>query len=57
MAHPLIYFNLTSQPTRTKMGLLNHPEAIRRRGELKCLKANGAELRGHRVYWRKDVDP
>jgi DNA phosphorothioation-associated putative methyltransferase len=41
-----------------KWGLLDDLEAIRRyRQWLKCLKANGAEVRGHRVYWRKDVDP
>lgn len=28
-----------------------------RRGWLKCLEEHYAELRGHRLVWRKDADP
>ena len=28
-----------------------------RRGWQKCLEAHCAELKGHRVVWRKDADP
>lgn len=49
------FVRLTQQ--EGKWGLLDDLEAIRRRrGWLKCLEANCAEVRGHRVYWRKDVD-
>lgn len=50
------FCRLTQQ--EQKWGLLDNPEAIRRyRPWLKCLQDHGAEVRGHRVYWRKDVDP
>jgi len=39
-------------------GLLDDIKAIYdRRGWEKCLEEHGAELRGHRVVWRKDADP
>ncbi|MEW6494563.1 MAG: DNA phosphorothioation-associated putative methyltransferase [Cyanobacteriota bacterium] len=39
-------------------GLLDHTSTIgTRKGWQKCLKEHCAELRGHRVYWRKDADP
>jgi len=39
-------------------GLLEHPSTIgTRKGWQKCLREHCAELRGHRVYWRKDADP
>jgi len=39
-------------------GLLDDFKAIRdRRGWLKCLAAQGAELKGHQLRWRKDIDP
>lgn len=39
-------------------GLLNQTSTIgTRKGWEKCLKDHCAELRGHRVYWRKDADP
>jgi hypothetical protein len=28
-----------------------------RQGWLKCLEVHCAELRGHRLVWRKDADP
>ena len=39
-------------------GLLDKTSTIgTRKGWQKCLKEHCAELRGHRVYWRKDADP
>lgn len=39
-------------------GLLDHTSTIGTlKGWQKCLKEYCAELRGHRVYWRKDADP
>jgi DNA phosphorothioation-associated putative methyltransferase len=39
-------------------GLLDNWKAISdRNGWLKCLEEHCAELRGHRVVWRKDADP
>jgi DNA phosphorothioation-associated putative methyltransferase len=39
-------------------GLLDNTSTIgTRKGWQKCLKEHCAELRGHRVYWRKDADP
>lgn len=39
-------------------GLLDSTSTIgTRKGWQKCLKEHCAELRGHRVYWRKDADP
>jgi DNA phosphorothioation-associated putative methyltransferase len=39
-------------------GLLDAVKKIGdRRGWLKCLEENCAELKGHRVIWRKDADP
>jgi DNA phosphorothioation-associated putative methyltransferase len=39
-------------------GLLDNTSTIGTRlGWQKCLKEYCAELRGHRVYWRKDADP
>lgn len=39
-------------------GLLDDAKAIsHRRGWLKCLKENCAQVQGHRVVWRKDADP
>ena len=39
-------------------GLLDDMRQIMdRRGWLKCLEENCAELKGHRVIWRKDADP
>ena len=39
-------------------GLLEYPSTIgTRKGWHKCLREHCAELRGHRVYWRKDADP
>lgn len=47
---------LTSQ--EKKWGLLNNFRAIKtRKGWLKCLQENCAEIRNYRVYWRKDADP
>ena len=41
-----------------KWGLLNQTNTIgTRKGWQKCLKEHCAELKGHRVYWRKDADP
>lgn len=50
------FAQLTSQ--EKKWGLLNDFRAIKtRKGWLKCLQENCAEIRNHRVYWRKDADP
>ena len=39
-------------------GLLDNMSAIHnRQGWEKCLAAHCAELKGHRVLWRKDADP
>jgi DNA phosphorothioation-associated putative methyltransferase len=39
-------------------GLVDDLSAIRtRKGWLKCLQEHCAEIRGHKVYWRKDADP
>ncbi|MDJ0516676.1 MAG: DNA phosphorothioation-associated putative methyltransferase [Trichodesmium sp. MO_231.B1] len=39
-------------------GLLNNFKQIQNRlGWLKCLEENCAEIKGHRVYWRTNVDP
>ncbi|MGD1713749.1 DNA phosphorothioation-associated putative methyltransferase [Dapis sp. BLCC M172] len=39
-------------------GLLNDLEQIENRlGWLKCLEKNCTEIKGHRVYWRTNVDP
>ncbi|MDE5068768.1 MAG: DNA phosphorothioation-associated putative methyltransferase [Trichodesmium sp. St19_bin2] len=39
-------------------GLLNNLKQIQNRlGWLKCLEENFAEIKGHRVYWRTNVDP
>jgi DNA phosphorothioation-associated putative methyltransferase len=39
-------------------GLLDHTSTIgTRKGWEKCLKEHCAEIRGNRVYWRKDADP
>ncbi len=39
-------------------GLLDDLSAIRtRKGWLKCLQEHCAEIRNHKVYWRKDADP
>ncbi|MFP4336618.1 MAG: DNA phosphorothioation-associated putative methyltransferase [Halothece sp.] len=39
-------------------GLLDDFKAIRdRRGWLKCLEEHGAELKNHKLHWRKDIDP
>ncbi len=41
-----------------KWGLLDHTSTIgTRKGWQKCLKEHCAEIKGHRVYWRKDADP
>jgi DNA phosphorothioation-associated putative methyltransferase len=49
-------FAKLSQQER-KWGLLDDVKAIfDRRGWVQCLADHGAELRGHRVIWRKDVD-
>jgi len=48
-------FAKLSQQER-KWGLLEDPKAIfDRRGWERCLAEHGAELRGHRVIWRKDA--
>jgi len=48
-------FAKLSQQER-KWSLLNDPKAIfDRRGWEQCLAKHGAELRGHRVVWRKDA--
>lgn len=42
----------------TDWGLLDHLGKVRdQRGWLKCLEEHCAELKGHRVVWRKDADP
>lgn len=42
----------------TAWGVLDNLKAIfDRRGWEQCLRDHGAELRGHRLVWRKDVDP
>ncbi|MEB3340327.1 DNA phosphorothioation-associated putative methyltransferase [Okeania sp.] len=39
-------------------GLLNNFKQIQNRlGWLKCLEENCTEIKGHRLYWRNDVDP
>ncbi|MEN9259530.1 MAG: hypothetical protein Q6L60_01080, partial [Thermostichus sp. HHBFW_bins_43] len=39
-------------------GLLEDPRSIRyTQGWEDCLQQHGATLQGHRVIWRKDVDP
>jgi len=39
-------------------GLLDQTSTIgTRKGWEKCLKEHCAEIRGHRIYWRKDADP
>jgi hypothetical protein len=39
-------------------GLLNDPRAISTsKGWQHCLTVNCAELKGHRLVWRKDADP
>jgi DNA phosphorothioation-associated putative methyltransferase len=39
-------------------GLLEQTNTIgTRKGWERCLREHCAELRGHRVYWRKDADP
>ncbi len=39
-------------------GLLNDLKQIKNRlGWLKCLEENCTEIKGHRVYWRTNVDP
>jgi len=39
-------------------GLLNNLKQIQNRlGWLKCLEENCTEIKGHRIYWRNDVDP
>ncbi len=39
-------------------GLLNDLKQIQNRlGWLKCLEENFAEIKGHRVYWRTNIDP
>ena len=49
-------FAKLSQQER-KWGLLDDVKAIfDRRGWAQCLASHGAELRGHRVVWRKEVD-
>jgi DNA phosphorothioation-associated putative methyltransferase len=41
-----------------KWGLLNETSTIgTRKGWQKCLKDHCAEIKGYRVYWRKDADP
>ncbi|MDJ1184693.1 DNA phosphorothioation-associated putative methyltransferase [Roseofilum casamattae] len=41
-----------------KWGLFDDWQGIKtHRGWLQCLEERGAELRGDRVYWRKDIDP
>jgi DNA phosphorothioation-associated putative methyltransferase len=39
-------------------GLLDNPQAISTRNKWqRCLIEKGADLKGHRLVWRKDVDP
>ncbi|MBW4574454.1 MAG: DNA phosphorothioation-associated putative methyltransferase [Aphanothece sp. CMT-3BRIN-NPC111] len=39
-------------------GLLDNPRTIgTRKGWQKCLEEHCAEIRGHRLFWRKDADP
>jgi len=39
-------------------GLLDDLKAIRdRRGWLKCLQDHGAQMKGHKLYWRQDLHP
>ncbi len=39
-------------------GLLDDFKAIRdRRGWLKCLEDHGAQIKGHKLFWRKDIHP
>lgn len=50
------FANLTQQEER--WGLLDNPQMIhKRQGWLQCLADHCAQLRGHRVYWRRDADP
>lgn len=50
------FAKLTQQ--EEKWGLLDNTSTIgTRKGWEKCLREHCAELRGHRVYWRKDADP
>ena len=37
--------------------LANWPQIRNRQGWLKCLEEHCAELKGHRLVWRKDADP
>jgi DNA phosphorothioation-associated putative methyltransferase len=50
------FANLTRQ--EEDWGLLDHPnQIVDRQGWQKCLEENCAELKGHRVVWKKKSDP